>query len=342
MSVVPRIWFGDDAVARATRVALLPLAGLYRLGVSVRNSAYDRGLFHRAEPSLPAVSVGNLSVGGTGKTPAAAWFAAELRRRGARPAIVMRGVGDDEPEVHRTLNPDVPVIANPDRLRGIDSAREQGCDVAVLDDAFQHRRLRRSEDVVLVSADQWTSAVRVLPRGPWREPLSSLRRSTLLIVTRKAVSAEASSGLLGELARWTAAGAGATAAIVPDGAHDVVTGARHALSELAGKRVLAVSGVADPSSFSAQLRQAGADAAPMAYPDHHRYTAIDVDRVVARARSRDVCVCTLKDAVKLRSLWPRRGPALWYVSQRFEVEEGLDRVGALLQRVLLARESLNR
>ena len=162
-SVVERIWWGDDALARAARLALAPLEGAYRGVIALRGSLYDAGLLPARQTAVPAISVGNLSVGGTGKTPVAAFVASELRARGGKPAIVLRGYGGDEPLVHATLNPGVPVVVSPDRVAGVAEARVLGADVAVLDDAFQHRRAERWADVVLISADRWTDDRRLLP-----------------------------------------------------------------------------------------------------------------------------------------------------------------------------------
>src|SRR5690348_617881 len=186
--LVERVWFGDDALARAARVVLAPSEALYRLAVGVRETLFDAGVLAAREPALPTLSVGNVTVGGTGKTPIAAWIAKELLDRGVRPAIVLRGYGDDEPLVHARLNPEVPVIVSADRVVGIASAREAGATIAVLDDAFQHRQVSRAADVVLVSADRWSPSQHLLPAGPLREPLGALRRATIIVVTRKAVS----------------------------------------------------------------------------------------------------------------------------------------------------------
>jgi tetraacyldisaccharide 4'-kinase len=189
MHVAERIWYGDDATAKLGRAALAPLALVFRSAVRLRNWAYDAGVRRSADPALPAVSIGNLSVGGTGKTPVAAYVARHLQASGARPCIVMRGVGDDESRAYARLAPDVPVITDGDRVRGIAAAAQRGCTVAVLDDAFQHRRVRRVLDVVLMSADRRIGG-QTLPAGPWREPLSALRRAQLLGITRKAASRE--------------------------------------------------------------------------------------------------------------------------------------------------------
>ena len=150
-------------MARVARLALAPVEGLYRGIVAARGALYDVGVLPSREPALPSVSVGNLSVGGTGKTPVSAYVAARLREKGGLPAIVLRGYGGDEPLVHATLNPASPVVVSADRLEGVERARVLGADVAVLDDAFQHRRARRSADIVLVSAESWSEQRRLLP-----------------------------------------------------------------------------------------------------------------------------------------------------------------------------------
>ncbi|HEX3866226.1 MAG TPA: tetraacyldisaccharide 4'-kinase, partial [Gemmatimonadaceae bacterium] len=180
------MWYSHDGLAAATRAALAPLEGAFRGVVGVRDMLYDAGWLPSHGTRIPAISVGNLTVGGTGKTPVAAWVARELAARGARPAVVLRGYGDDEPLVHRTLNPDVPVFTGADRAAAISAAAASGANVAVLDDGFQHRAVHRDADLVLINADRWTGDVRLLPAGPWREPIESVRRATLIIVTRKA------------------------------------------------------------------------------------------------------------------------------------------------------------
>src|SRR5438067_5843920 len=167
------------------RVALWPAASLFGAVVRARGLLYDAGMLASTPLALPAIGVGNLTVGGTGKTPVAAWLARRLLERGASPAIVLRGYGDDEPRVHATLNPDVQVLVDADRVRGVAEAARRGADVAVLDDAFQHRRARRTLDVVLVSAELGTRHARMLPAGPYREPLVALRRASVVVVTRK-------------------------------------------------------------------------------------------------------------------------------------------------------------
>jgi hypothetical protein len=117
--VVQRIWYGDDKLAAASRLVLLPAERLFGGVVGLRDILYDVGWLPTQEAAIPVVSIGNLTVGGTGKTPIAAWVASGLAARGAQPAVVLRGYGEDEPLVHERLNPSIPVIVNPDRTRAV-------------------------------------------------------------------------------------------------------------------------------------------------------------------------------------------------------------------------------
>jgi tetraacyldisaccharide 4'-kinase len=319
------------------RAVLTPASVAYRSATWARNALYDRGTLSAATTDIPVVSVGNLAVGGTGKTPVAAWMAAQLRGGGARPAIVMRGYGDDEPRVHALLNPEVPVVVNADRVAGVRAAAQAGCDVAILDDGFQHRRVARVEDVVLVSADQWREPIRVLPGGPWRETPSALSRASLVLVTRKAADRAATNSLMERLAPLTRTGSGAVAHLELDGLRNVVTGAVRPLSDLRGSTVLVAAGIGDPGSLATQLRGLGARVEMRSFPDHHLYDSPDIQTLAQDARAFDHMLCTLKDAVKLGTQWPREGPPLWYVSLRCGIEVGGETVSALLDRVLAAR-----
>lgn len=323
--------------SRAVRALLHPAELLYAGAIAVRGAMYDRHLLTTDTPALPVLSIGNLTVGGTGKTPVSAWAAAELAARGARPAIVLRGYGGDEPLVHARLNPGVPVITSAARAAGVRSARNQGCDVAVLDDAFQHRRIERNVDWVLVSADRWSARRRLVPAGPWREPLSSLRRATVTVVTRKAASRSRAGDVLQQV---TQAAPGIPAALIhlePDSLRAVDGVASMAIGALSGTRVLLVAGIGDPVALRQQLEDRGARVRARTFPDHHAFTAAEVAGIAASATIDEIVVCTLKDAVKIGAGWPRAAPALWYVSQRVIVEEGADLLAGSLDTLLLAR-----
>ncbi|HEX2781559.1 MAG TPA: tetraacyldisaccharide 4'-kinase [Gemmatimonadaceae bacterium] len=335
-----RIWRGDDMVARVARLALAPAEGLYRGVVAARGALYDLGLLPARRTALPSISVGNLSVGGTGKTPVSAHIAARLRDLGGKPAIVLRGYGGDEPLVHATLNPSVPVVVSPDRVAGVARARVLGADVAVLDDAFQHRRAQRSADIVLVSTESWTDQRRLLPAGPWREPLRALRRATLAIVTRKAASSGAAAAVSDALRRAVPSLQVAIVALLPDELRDARGTGSAPLAVLAGKNVHAIAAIADPRSFVAQLEQAGAArVTPSVFPDHYEFTDGDARRLALEAPDADIVVCTLKDAVKLAPHWPAEASRLWYVSQHVVVEQGSDLLDTVLDALLAARST---
>jgi tetraacyldisaccharide 4'-kinase len=240
--------------------------------------------------------------------------------------------------VHARLNPDVPVVADVDRVRGVIRARELGADCAVLDDAFQHRRLRRTVDWVLVAAEQWERGLRTLPAGPLREGPAALRRADLLLVTRKSASRARAESVGAELAHGLRdPTAVAICHLAPFAVVDALTGAREPLSWLDGRGVTAVAAVGAPESFFAQLGEYGATPHRLRYPDHHAFDVRDVAHIVRDVARHDDVVCTLKDAVKLAPLWPRAGPTLWYVSQRAVIERGEAALDASLAVVLAAR-----
>lgn len=351
---VDRVWFDDGRVACWIRRLLTPWSWVFGVIVAWRNRRFDRawatpGNVTSPVMPLPAISIGNLTVGGTGKTPIAAWFAKELLERGGAPAIILRGYGDDEWRVHQLLAPAARVICDADRVRGARTARAQGADVVVLDDAFQHRRARRVADIVLLSADQWRLPVRVLPAGPYREGLRAVRRATCVIITVKAPGALASvDALIEQVGAAAPAVPCAVVRIIPDRlsrvgvAHD---GAFHdgvvveqTLQDARRGRWGVVSGIGDPSAFEQQLTAAGLLIhAARRYPDHHRYTPGDVDHLLGDFAGLDGVICTLKDAVKLGPLWPPGALPLWYVSQTLVVERGASVLVEQVDRVLSAR-----
>ena len=330
-----RIWFGDGMLAAMARAALAIPSAVFAGVVAARNAMYDRGVLPTHASPLPGIAIGNVTVGGTGKTPIAGEVARRMAARGARPAILLRGVGGDEAVVHRALVPAAIVIADPDRVRGAERARAAGADIAVLDDAFQHRRIARAADIVLMAAEDAGHPVRLLPAGPYREPLPSLRRAALVVITRKRASDE---DVERAVARANDASPGVPVAIV----RFSLTGlrgisAREPLTNVQGKPVLAIAGIGDPESFAAQLRNAGADVTLARFADHHPYTAEDGARLAAQVPADGIAVCTLKDFVKLSKRWPVDAAPLWYASQGVHIERGEATLDALIDRALALR-----
>ena len=205
----------------------------------------------------------------------------------------------------------------------------------VLDDAFQHREMPRDADVVVVSADLWSDLpVRLLPAGPFREPLRALRRASLVIVTRKAASVERAAEVAKQLSIASGGVPLAVAHLAPGRLCPWTGGASESVEALRGQRVLAVSGIGAPDAFLAQLAAAGAQVQAATFGDHHAFSANDVQDLVARGAEVDRVICTLKDAVKLGPQWPAQHRPLWYLSQLVVIETGTASVEALLDRLI--------
>jgi tetraacyldisaccharide 4'-kinase len=298
------------------RMALSVLAIPYRTGVAVRNHGFDRGWIAMNRASVPVISVGNLTVGGTGKTPMVEWVARWFRRRGVRVAILSRGYKqthglNDEGRVLEENLPDVPHLQDPDRVRSARIAVEElETEILVLDDGFQHRRIARDLDLVLIDAIEPYGMGRLLPRGLLREPLKSLRRADVVVLSRAdlvgadrraaiRVEAERRAGPL----RWVEARHAPVDLIDAEGSEST-------LGDLAGRSVAAFCGIGNPEGFRRTLLPLCEELVDFRiYPDHHDYTATDVDGLQRWACEvgADLVLTTQKDLVKLRA--GRLGPS---------------------------------
>jgi tetraacyldisaccharide 4'-kinase len=331
---IERIWTGDSLAEHAARPVMLPFEAIFRGVVAARGAMYDRGILAVEKASIPAISVGNLTVGGTGKTPVAAWIASRLSVAGKDPAIVLRGYGGDESIVHKTLNPDVPVFVAADRAQGISMAARSGAQSVVLDDAFQHRRAARDVDIVLISADDWTSSHRLLPAGPYREPLSALRRAAVVMITRKTASNARVEEIEREVRRIAP---GSIVSTITLELEELISWSdsdrRFDLRVLDGKSVLAIAGVGNPDAFFDQLEQTGASVTRRRFSDHHAYGPADIGLLTDAASGHDYVLCTLKDAVKLGPQWPADAVPLWYVSLSVIVESGGAAIDEIISRL---------
>ena len=337
--VVRWLWTSRRPDARLARLALLPASGLWRSAMSARELAYRHGWLDVHDLPLPSVAVGNLTVGGSGKTPIAIWIARYYVSRGLVPGILLRGYGGDETLVHQHAVPEAQVIADPDRAAGAERALARGAEVLVLDDAYQRLDVRRDFNIAVVSAET-TRAVRwPLPAGPWREGLGALDRADAVIVTRKRATAEAALALAADLQRRVQ-GPIAIAYLGLRFLEGMVSGARHPASALAGKRVVAASGIADPDAFVAQTKATGAAVQVATWKDHHDYRDEDVAWLAHAARRADHVVITQKDAVKLRNRWPSSVPEPLVAVLDLEWEAGGDRIAAALDAVVTPVERL--
>lgn len=331
-------------------LVMTALAGGYRGLLGAREWLYDRRVLHSRALACPVVSIGNLTMGGTGKTPAVELAVRTLADLGRRPAVVSRGyrrrssgvqiVADtasirldpedagDEPFLLARRLPGVPIVVGSHRYDAARLAVDRfGATAIVLDDGFQHRTLHKDLEVVMVRAERPWGNGRLLPSGPLREPLAALARAHLIVATGLAVRAD-----LAEVS--------ATAAQYAPGVP--VLAARYAavecweasrmravpLAQLAGQRLLGFAGIASPDAFRLTLETLGV-ATPelVAFADHHWYTPADVVALDARAAAADGVaglVTTEKDWVRLRTLPLPRRP-LYVVSVRLTLVAGEER-----------------
>jgi tetraacyldisaccharide 4'-kinase len=330
------VWAGGGGAAGAAlRLLLGPAEAAYAGVVAARNGVYDRGWLHSERVDVPVVSIGNVSVGGAGKTPFAAWVARRLREWGRRPAIALRGYGEDEILLHRELNPDIPVFRGKRRVAAAREAAAAGCDAVVLDDAFQHRALARDLDIVLVPVEGWEPRPRLVPRGPWRESPRALARADVIVLTRKSADAARTAQVGGEVTRMHPGTPIIQCALLPSRLVPLHGGAGTDVGALTGRRVLAVAALAVPEPFIHHLREAGAEVEALTYPDHHPFTEADAAGIMARGTQRTI-VMTHKDAVKLRVLLSPSTEA-YVLEQSVTIESGADALEAALRRALEAR-----
>ncbi len=301
-------------------------AVLFRFAAWLYRKAFDVGAMRAWTAPVPVLSVGNLTVGGTGKTPMTRWLVARLQERGARPGILHGGYADDEPLLHRSWYADTPVVAGKDRRASALEAVAQGATVLVMDDGFQHRRMARDVDLVLVAAETWTGTAPMLPRGPWREPLRALRRADVLVVTRRSADAESARQVANALERIV------DRPVVR--VYLAASGWRTADGKARGNppaECVAVAAIGQPEAFVEQARAAGATVVELLeFADHYRYGAGDVAVIRRAARGRSL-VTTAKDAVKLCELMDP--DFLWVLDQQVVVEEGEDVLKETLARV---------
>lgn len=340
----------EDGRARLVRSALRAIAGGYRLGVWVRNGLYDHRMLKSHRVGVPVICVGNLTTGGTGKTPLVAWLARLVGTKGLRAAILTRGYktkGDtlsDEPAELAEACPGVAVIVNPDRVAGAAEAiRNHDAQVLLMDDGFQHRRLARDLDVVTIDATVPFGYDRLLPAGLLREPVGSLKRAHAVVLTRSnQVSQEDLSRIETKIRRIRPDLVIARSVHTPVGARRSDS-TEIALEELEGKRVFAFCGLGNPAAYFSTVRACECIlAGSQAYNDHHAYTDRDLTdlRRAARRHKADLLVTTQKDATKIALLnRPQESVPMVYLTIELCFTAGEDPLRTLIERALGGRIS---
>lgn len=318
---------GQGPWGRPVRGLLHVASWVYGLGVLGRLALYRFGFQKRIRLSTPIISVGNITAGGTGKTPFVMLLAQEIRGRGVRPAIVLRGyrgkqeggtvvvsdgetirmgypeVGDEALLLARKL-PGVPIVMSADRVKGCEVAiRDFGAQIALLDDGFQHLRVARDLDILLLDRENPFGYGYLLPRGLLREPLGALERADLLIMTGAGGPGEPSD--VPARLRKTCGAPLLHAVYIPTLLTNAKTGERVAEEELRREAVVAFSGIANPNVFERTLHSLGIlPKQHLVFPDHHPYDTGDVSTIARRMREAGsrVALTTEKDAVRLEKL----------------------------------------
>jgi tetraacyldisaccharide 4'-kinase len=306
------------------RLLLLPFSAIFRLIVGMRNLFFDFGLLKISKAGAPVISVGNILTGGTGKTPIVEMLI-ERFQGSRRVGVVSRGYGrktrntvvvsdgtgvkvrseeaGDEPSQIACKYRGLIVVVDEKKARGAKKAVELGAEVVLLDDGFQHRYLYRDLDIAVVTAEEILKGEWLLPAGNRREPLSSLKRSDLILISRCRDKMRFEIACK-RLEKYNKPVIGMCTCL--KSFRSTLTEERTGAADIRGKKVIAFSGIGDPGSFSELLTGTGAVVVKnLVFPDHHWYSAEEVKRISAAGRESgaEFIVTTEKDAARLKDLF---------------------------------------
>lgn len=310
----------------ALSICLLPLTALsfgYRLIVQTRTALYRHRLLSSVKLPCRVIVVGNITTGGTGKTPMVGFLSSMLQQQGKKVVVLTRGYGGknrsgvvilsdgkrivagveqvgDEAWMMASQLDNIPVICTKDRVKGGMTAIELfQPDIIILDDGFQHFRLQRDLDIVLVNAADPFGNGHMLPRGKLREPVGALKRADMVVITKSNLT-EGSASVRQEIASLCRDIPVLLSELKPCGAKDPATGKTIGWEELQGKNIAAVCSIGDPEGFFSILEQIGTRViAKLAFPDHHFYQKGDYRGICTRAAQADLVVTTEKDIAKI-------------------------------------------
>lgn len=315
----------------------------YTLAVRWRNRRYDLGTAQIHEVGVPVVSVGNLTLGGTGKTPAVEWLARWFAQHGVAVAVVSRGYGadgkgpNDEALELRDRLPGVVHVQDPDRVAAAEQAiRQSGCQLVLLDDAFQHRRIARQLDIVLLDALEPFGFRHVFPRGTLREPIEGLRRADVVLLTRADLLAPSQRDQIRREAMHHARDAVWAEVVHSPRAFRCFSGAEQPIVSLAGEPVAAFCGLGNPAGFRHTLHVCRCRVVDFReFADHYRYAQADIDALAHWADRLDAAavVTTHKDLVKVGVERLGRLP-LWAVTIALDFLTGQEEFEAKLRELL--------
>lgn len=335
-----------DWRARCLKPCFGFLSLFYGGAVAVRNRLFDWGLKRAQQVSVPVISLGNLTTGGTGKTPLVAYLSQWFESQGIKVALLSRGYRalpgevNDEKLLLDRLCPEVPHYQNPDRCASARQAIAAGARLLILDDGFQHRRLARDLDIVLIDAVNPWGYDHLLPRGLLRESKSGLKRAGFVLLTRvDQCAADALTELLAEVQRYIPEEQIAQMRFSPQRLVNVA-GETRGLDEMVGKQVWCFCAIGNPEGFRQTLSDAGGQICGMrVFADHHHYSTEDLQEIGAEAAQAgaDLILTTAKDLVKI-SEQTLAGIPVWAVDIGAELVEGAADFEKILQETVSAAE----
>jgi len=331
--------------AMLVRSGLWVLSQGYAVGVAARNWQFDTQRRTAEHPGVPVISVGNLTLGGTGKTPLVAYLAKWFRSRNIRVTLISRGYGaeaggqNDEAKELEQILPDVPHLQNPKRIEAAQVAVEElAAQVLVLDDAFQHRQIARDLDIVLLDATQPFGFGQLFPRGTLREPTRSLSRADVVVLTRSdMIPPEEAADIWKRVSDLNDQAVRAQLVHQP-AAWQNADGETLALTVLAGQSVLAFCGIGNPTGFKHSLKHTNVQVSQLReFPDHHAYDRDDIQALSDWIETHPTCgavVCTMKDLVKV-GVNELAGKPLWALQIEAKMTTGeaelVERLEALVR-----------
>ncbi|MBN1853542.1 MAG: tetraacyldisaccharide 4'-kinase [Pirellulales bacterium] len=335
-------------VASVSRAILAGIEVPYALSVAWRNRRYDRGQAETYSAGVPVISVGNLTLGGTGKTPMVRWIAQHVQALGRRVAILSRGYGtstgnrNDEALELESTAPEILHLQNPDRVAAAQIAvRDHRIDTIVLDDGFQHRRLARDLDIVLLDATNPFGYGRIFPRGLLRESALGLARANGIVLSRAdVIDPESRLEIQKQVERLAPRAFWCEASHAPQSLVNTM-GDRQSWTLLEGEPVAAFCGIGSPLGFRRTLESCGIHvAAWRVFPDHHSYSARDIAALAnwAQTAGTTAVLCTQKDLVKINQHRLGNLP-LWAMAIEIEFHIGLEWMHQAVDRILLPPKS---
>ena len=308
----------------------------YVLATRIRNIAFNQGWLPCTKLPVPTVALGNITTGGTGKTPAAIFIVHKLRTFSRRkPVLISRGYGNDETRLFHDALPDVPHFVGSKRvLAGKQAITQCGTDIClVLDDAFQHRYIHRDLNIVLIDATNPLGFNYTLPRGFLREPATGLARAGLIIITRSDMLPPADLIKLGKTLQKYSSACQIQAIHAPVGLRNLYTNEKANFEMLEGKRLLALSAIGNPQSFIYSLQKSHlTPSSQLNFSDHHSYTTRDIQQIEQQCLSTrsEGIITTAKDAVKLAEL-PHFSIPTWILDVAFQIIQGEELLEEMLR-----------